>query len=482
MKTFRSLKTAAVLLSVGGLGFGLIGSGVRAAMTDGGSASVSIKTGAVSCAVSSTDSNAVPSADGKSVTITLPPILASGSSSSYVKDMTVTNTGSLPANVVWSENMVTTGLVSGHTLVANHGLINYTNGTGNIGDPTRLETPLTLAPGAHQTYGSSGNGIGFQWTELQNGDLGGTATVTYTATCGEKPPLVAGSISFVGAADKAFTAGVAPHTTAAGCPGGYYDWISTNANEFCGTGAFPVASTTGFPSSGQLTMTASGGTATIAYTGLTATSFTGTTNVSGTGYVTPGATVTGSAPLPSIALPAGWQAGDMVVSYGLAGNVSTVPTGPGTWTQIGFGNSGYTYGYTDAAWHVLAAGDGPVVFPSVTQHGMIAVYRGVASIGGFSVSNPGNNQNWGDGPVTLAQTNGSSWVVAFGGDGTGTFNVAAAYAPALWGTTLRSSGFSDILTGLSDSGHGVTSWPGATYASGDYGHGGANWAVELVSK
>jgi hypothetical protein len=211
--------------------------------------------------------------------------------------------------------------------------------------------------------------------------------------------------------------------------------------------------------------------------------FTGLTNTSSaTGYVTAGSNnVVQVAPPNSIALPA-VQAGDLVISYGLAGNVSTVPTAPGTWTQVGSGNSGYSYGYTDVAYHFAAAGDTSVVFPAVTQHGMVAVYRGVASIGASSVSNPGNNQNWGCGPLTLAQPNGSSWVACLGGDGTGTFNVAAAYAPAVWGTTLRSSGFSDVLSGLSDTNHGVTSWTPPTYASGDYGHGGANWGLELLSK
>src|SRR5579864_8658694 len=92
------IKTAAVLLSVGGLGLGLIGSGVRAAMLDAGSGKDTITVGTVACGVTSTDPLAVTS--GNSLTITEPPILSSAAGSSYIADMTVTNNGTLPVNVV----------------------------------------------------------------------------------------------------------------------------------------------------------------------------------------------------------------------------------------------------------------------------------------------------------------------------------------------------------------------------------------------
>ena len=184
----------------------------------------------------------------------------------------------------------------------------------------------------------------------------------------------------------------------------------------------------------------------------------------------------------TVALPSGWQPGDMAIAYGegTVGGYTGIPTGPGTWTALFGSTNGYSFGKTRTSSHVLAAGDGSVVIASST-HVMVAVYRGVASIGAVSVSNPGNNQNWGCTTGALHVTNGSSWVVCMGGDGTGTFNVSVAYAhPAFAGTVGRSSP-SDTLSGLADTNGGVTAWAPASYASGDYGHGGANWGIELVS-
>ena len=183
----------------------------------------------------------------------------------------------------------------------------------------------------------------------------------------------------------------------------------------------------------------------------------------------------------AVSLPASAVAGDFAISYGLDGNSASYPSG---WTQIGFGTSGYLY-YTTSAWHVLTSADitaGKITFPSTTQRALVAVYRGVARIGSHSVSNPGNNQYWGCTTGALTVTNGTSWVVCYGGDGRGTFNVASHYAPAVWGTTLRSGGFADTLTGLSDTNGGVSSWAPPSYASGDYANGGANYGLELVSQ
>ncbi len=132
--------------------------------------------------------------------------------------------------------------------------------------------------------------------------------------------------------------------------------------------------------------------------------------------------------------------------------------------------------------HMLAAGDGNVTVTNATRIAVL-VYRGVAGTGGVSVANPGNNQNWACKVGTLSKTDKSSWVLCIGGDGTGTFNVASAYGPtAFAGTVNRSSGFADHLIGASDTNGGVASWGVPSYASGDYGHGGANGGVELLSK
>ncbi len=458
--SLRNWATGVGALGVLGL---VIGTGVSASYSDGATAVVNQHVGTFACTVSSTDPLAVVTNKGHTVTVNMPDILSSTSSNLYT-NFKLTNSGTIPAAVTW------TVTPSGTITYQPAGRLGYTNPTANG----------TLAPGASQSYSN----VGFQWATLTNADLGKTASVSYTAACSEVPPPPVSKVSFVGAADAAFSTGTAPHTTSVACTGGLYLHVD-GATPYCGNGTFPVASTSAFPTSGSFTVTTSGGTATVAYTGVATGMFTGCTTISGTGYVTPPATVTGVLPPHSIALPAGWLPGDYAVAYGLGVSFGTGndPTSPGSWTDAYGFTSGYTYGSTNASWHMLAAGDGSVTFGTGVRHGMVAVYRGVAGIGAKFVSNPGNNQFWGAGPLALVKTDGSSWAVVFGGDGTGTFNVAGAYGPtAFAGTVNRSSAFADPLTGLADTNGGVSSWSPPSYASGDYGHGGANYALELLSK
>lgn len=165
MARIRSAKTAAVLLAATGLGFGLIGSGVHATMTDGGSVSESVSVGSLHCAVSSTDPGAVVA--GNSVTLQLPSIQSSAAGSAGYANVTVSNTGTMPEVVHWTTAL--SGLSSRFTAAP--------------GTPS-IASDVTLAVGANQPY----SGFGFVWSTLSNPDLGTSGSVTYTANCGEVPP------------------------------------------------------------------------------------------------------------------------------------------------------------------------------------------------------------------------------------------------------------------------------------------------------
>jgi len=165
--TRGSLKTATVLVAAGALGFGLMGTGVRAAFTDGGTVTQNINNGAVgalACTLSSTDAKWVISADKHTATLTWPAITSSAAGSD-LSSLTVNNTGTVPEVVTWTEAQ-TGNLTSG---------VSYT-----LGSPS-MATPVTLAAAANQTY----TGLGFSWTALTNADLGTAGSVTYTAACGE---------------------------------------------------------------------------------------------------------------------------------------------------------------------------------------------------------------------------------------------------------------------------------------------------------
>jgi len=473
MRIFRSLKTAAVLLSVGGLGFGLIGSGVRAAMTDGGSATENIAVGSLHCAVTSTDPSAVVT--GNSVTLTSPPILSSSAGYRYVSDVTVTNTGTLPETVHWTfteGGTLTPGQWSGGGVDAlgNPGTMGYTTGTVSL----NMTTDIVLPAGGHQTYGAGGNGIGFIWGPLDNTYLGQTASITYTANCGEQP---ASQISFVGAADAAIAGGTAPKASSVACPtgspaAGYYPWVSSNTAQWCGNNTFPVsASLASWPATGSFTVTASGGVATVTYTGRTTTApyeFTGLTNTSSaTGSVAPGSNnVVGVLAPTALPLPSGWQVGDMAIAVDYGSGRGNPAGFTGLWNTFSI------YGPSDLSWKVLATGDNTITMPAGKGTAIaVFVYHGVAAIGASGWAGGGTYAT--SPALTLAKPDGSSWVVSL--DAASASVSGVNYA----GLSNRSSGLAGTHVGAADTNKGVATWPGevsTTPASGD------NYAVELESK
>jgi hypothetical protein len=96
--------------------------------------------------------------------------MSSAAGSSYVQNVKVTNSGSMPELVHWT-------FATGGTIAwAPSGRMSYATDS--------MSTDATLAGGASQTY--TGN-IGFVWTELTNADFGQSAQLTMTANCGEVP-------------------------------------------------------------------------------------------------------------------------------------------------------------------------------------------------------------------------------------------------------------------------------------------------------
>jgi predicted ribosomally synthesized peptide with SipW-like signal peptide len=183
-----NIRKAAVALAAGGTALGLISMGVGASFSDAGSATQTIKTGNLSCTLSSTDTAAVVSNGGHTITVNLPDIVSSAAGSAY-SNVSVNNIGSMPLVVHWTE------ATSGTATWQPTGTFGYTLGSnGNL-----LSTDLTLAAGASHAY----DNLGFQWTALTNADLGATASVAYTANCADVPPAPASNISFIGLATEA---------------------------------------------------------------------------------------------------------------------------------------------------------------------------------------------------------------------------------------------------------------------------------------
>jgi hypothetical protein len=158
-------------LGAGALGLSLagFGPGVGASFTDSDTAHASINVGTFGCALSSSDPDVTISPDGHTATVALGTINSSASGSESAS-VTVTNTGSIPLVVHWTE--ATTGNILGGT-----GAISAIPAAGD----------KDLPPGA-----ADAAAIGFNWDELGNSDLGRSGTATYTASCAETPAAPAG--------------------------------------------------------------------------------------------------------------------------------------------------------------------------------------------------------------------------------------------------------------------------------------------------
>jgi predicted ribosomally synthesized peptide with SipW-like signal peptide len=154
-----SLRKVAGLLIAFGLMVGLIGSGVGASFTDQASAVANIQVGTFAIQITSSTPGAV--VDGtvggytKTVTLTCPTIQSSAAGSCPLQ-FTITNEGSMPANIT--------------VAVSTAPAAPFTDILGPV-------TPFVLAAGGHQDFAA-----GLQWPALDNSALGMATSITYTIT------------------------------------------------------------------------------------------------------------------------------------------------------------------------------------------------------------------------------------------------------------------------------------------------------------
>lgn len=148
-----SIRKIAGLAAGFALTVGLIGAGVGAQFTDQVQAVQGVQVGTFSCAISSQTGTV----SGK--TLTYNTDITSSAAGSSALSFKVTNTGSIPAALQISETALAAPFSS------------------MLATPV---APVVLAGGAFTTYNA-----GIQWPELTTLDLGKSASITYTVTCGE---------------------------------------------------------------------------------------------------------------------------------------------------------------------------------------------------------------------------------------------------------------------------------------------------------
>jgi len=184
-----------------------------------------------------------------------------------------------------------------------------------------------------------------------------------------------------------------------------------------------------------------------------------------------GATV-GTQASTTIALPSGWQAGDLAVMVVMknacgAGSppVTCPPTIPSGWT--GMQSATYSSTATNAVssrlvYRVLLAGDTGTVSTGSYRAAAVMVYRN-AAVGAVGVQGSGTSTTLTVPGLTLQQTNGSSWVGSFVTNFNGLKNATApagmvSRTAAALGSTTGPGGF--------DTNGGVTAWSSTTMTVG----------------
>ncbi len=150
-------KRTALFLATGAGALGLIGAGVGASFTASATANEGISVGTFGLQiVSTTTSGAVISGDGLSITYTAPTLQSSAAGSAPLT-FVVKDTGSIPASNV-------------------HIVASAVTGNSNF---STMAVPADFALAAGGTNSVT---VGLQWVALGNGDLGQSASITYTIT------------------------------------------------------------------------------------------------------------------------------------------------------------------------------------------------------------------------------------------------------------------------------------------------------------
>lgn len=194
---FKSRKLVGVLACLGA-GLGLIGGGVYATYQDSATAQENLAVGGFGCQINVIPDQYTPNTvtvSGNSVTIDNPPILQSNAhNDNYLANITLTNTGNIPAVVHWS--------LKYNTPDSTDPLWMHNGGMIDVGGaPTSIDAqhPYKNAPYLAAGDTSPQYGIGYMWSAaLDNRYPGQHFSVTYTANCDEVPPPAASHVQFIG--------------------------------------------------------------------------------------------------------------------------------------------------------------------------------------------------------------------------------------------------------------------------------------------
>ena len=159
--TKNKMAATAGLFCAGGLSLAMIGTGVGANFVQRVTGNAHISVGTLACQLANPSGNpsVTISGDKLTATVNLPEIESSAAGSSTAP-VVVKNTGTMPLYVNWetatSGSIFDSGAFSAHPVA---------NG-------------VELTKGSSQSYD-----LGFDWTALNNPDMGTSGTVTYTANC-----------------------------------------------------------------------------------------------------------------------------------------------------------------------------------------------------------------------------------------------------------------------------------------------------------
>jgi hypothetical protein len=147
-----------------GVSLALIGAGLGASFTDAGAVDETAEVGTFGIELSSLTPGAVVSADKHTVTFTTPMLLSSAAGEAALR-FSVTATGSIPATIAITQSGLPQPFAS------------------LLADPV---PEILLHLGESHVYDA-----GIAWTELGNGNLGQTASITYAVDAREGPPAAA---------------------------------------------------------------------------------------------------------------------------------------------------------------------------------------------------------------------------------------------------------------------------------------------------
>jgi hypothetical protein len=420
----------AAILAVLALTVGLVGAGISASYSDSATAIQNIAVGTFGCDIDTDVEGAVVINDNdvSSVTFTAPEIQSSAASS-IAFPFTVNSFGSIPLTV--QVTMTTPVAPFTSTLVA----------------------PADVYLNQNESHLYAG---GLQWPMLVNADLNKTATITYTATCNEGLPQAA-----VGTP----TAADAP----CGSPTGTITIPSSVHVQYSVDGSPASAGSHAYaPGTYLVTAVAEPGFQLLGYPPG------GWTLVIGTDPCIEFIGVAGAATggVNAVALPAGWQPGDIAIAMSVRWASLLGPTVPAGWTTLdGLVTSNTTPDTSDQssriAYRILQAGDTTTGVWANAHDTTVVVYRNVGSVGAISSASAVGTSPLTLPGLTLQVANGSSWVAGMASFSGGSFTIS--------GVTVRRAG----SIAVADTNAGVSSWASHSAVTGGLSGGKTGYSFEL---